>query len=181
MSGNPSWDTGERRNNTGGGLLSRLLRLIRRVNETVVVTLFAALCVLVFSQVVARYVFQSAFSWSEEMARYFQVWLVLLASALCMQRGEHIAIDFLTGMLPARLRRALDITMNLIIIAYLLVVVGFSRDVLEVTRLQTSPAMQINMIVVYLSVPVGGSLILIESVVTLMRRLRGLEPYESVA
>jgi TRAP-type C4-dicarboxylate transport system permease small subunit len=63
---------------------------------------------------------------------------------------------------------------------YLLIVIGFSNQVLEAASVQTSPGLHISMIIVYLAAPIGGTLILLEAVITLFRRLRGLPPFEHV-
>lgn len=173
-------DTNRQRGSPETSVLWGLLRLIRRINETVIILIFATLCLVVFAQVIARFLFHSPFSWSEELARYLQVWLVLLGAAACMQRGQHIAIDFLANLMPPPLARGLAVLMNLIIVGYMLVVLRFSADLMEVTSYQTSPAMQIPMSAVYLSIPVSGSLLLVESVITLVRRLRGQDPFERV-
>jgi TRAP-type transport system small permease protein len=161
----------------GLGLLVGLLNIVRRINEVSVIFLFAVLCVVVFSQVVARYAFHAPFSWSEELARYTQIWLILLASALAMQRGQHIAVDFFTKLLPSRLEELFGVVANVITVGYLLVILWVSGDVVRASSLQITPAMGINMELVYLAVPVAGTLILIEAVITLVRRVRGLPPY----
>jgi TRAP-type C4-dicarboxylate transport system permease small subunit len=160
--------------------LGTLLWVIRRVNEAVVVILFSALCTVLFAQVIARFAFHAPFSWSEEMVRYFQVWLVLLGSAVTMRRGQHIVIDFLTHQMPAPVERFFAVLMNAIIVVYLMVVLRFTPDLIEVTSFQTSPAMQMPMNWVYMAVPVGATLLLIEAVISLVRRLKGLDPFEQV-
>ncbi len=158
----------------------KILRVIRRINEAIIVVLFAVMATVVFIQVIARYIFNAPPSWSEEIARYLQVWLVMLASAICMQRGQHITITYITDLLPAYLERALGVLMNLVVIVYLLIVVRYSGELMKAASLQRTPATNLPMLAVYLSVLVGTILILIESVVTLVRRLRGLDPFEQI-
>ena len=84
-----------------------MLRLIRRSVEITIVSLFAVLSVAVFVQVVARYIFNQPPAWTEELARYCQVWIVLLASSLCIRKGSHLAVDYLGPALGAPARRGL--------------------------------------------------------------------------
>jgi TRAP-type transport system small permease protein len=95
-----------------------------------------------------------------------------------MQRGQHITVDFFTKLLPERWEHFLGVVANVITVGYLLVILSVAPAVVRASSLQTTPAMGINMEWVYLAVPVGASLILIESVITLVRRVRGLPPYE---
>lgn len=179
MSREPGRDPGQRTETATGRVLRGILWLIRRANEVTVILIFAALCLVLFAQVMARFVFHSPFSWSEEMVRYFQVWMVLLGAAVTMRKGQHISIDFLTAQMPKPVTQAVSIAMNLIIVGYLLVVLRFSADLMEVTSYQTSPAMQLPMNLVYLAVPLGVCLLLMETVIVLVRRIRGLDPFES--
>jgi TRAP-type C4-dicarboxylate transport system permease small subunit len=57
--------------------------------------MFAVLIATVFYQVLGRYLFNAPPSWSEELARFLQVWIALLASALCVQQGMHLGVDYL--------------------------------------------------------------------------------------
>jgi TRAP-type C4-dicarboxylate transport system permease small subunit len=172
---------GQERGSPETGFLWSLLRAVRRINEIAVMLVFAALCIVLMLQVFARFILNDPFSWSEELARYLQVWLVLLGAAICMQRGTHISIDYITSQLPPMLERGLAILMNLVVIGYLLVIVRFSAELVEAASFQTTPAMQIPMWAVYISIPIGGVLLLVESLVTLLRRLHGREPYERLA
>jgi TRAP-type C4-dicarboxylate transport system permease small subunit len=158
----------------------KVLGLIRRANEAVVIVIFAVMSSVVFFQVVARYVFNAPPSWSEEIARYLQVWMVMLASATCMQRGQHITITYITDVLPAPLERALGVLINLVVITYLLIVIWYSGELMRAASLQRTPATNLPMLAVYLSVLIGTILILFESIVTLVRRLRGLDPFERI-
>ena len=57
------------------------------------VVLMSVMTVIIFVQVVARYVFQNSLSWSEELARYIFIWLVYLGISYGCQMRKHIKID----------------------------------------------------------------------------------------
>ena len=50
-----------------------IIEYIRKLTKLMVIVAFIIIILSVFSQVVARYVFNDAFRWSEELARYLQV------------------------------------------------------------------------------------------------------------
>lgn len=64
-----------------------LMKFIRKATEVVIVFLFVVMISAVFLQVVARYAFNSPPSWAEELARYCQVWIILLTSSICIRKG----------------------------------------------------------------------------------------------
>ena len=151
------------------------MRLIRRSVEMTIVTLFAGLTIAVFVQVVARYVFNQPPTWTEELARFCQVWIVLLASSICLRKGSHLSVDYLGPALPRRVRRALALITGCLIAIYSAVLVIWGVRLLMIGLAQTSPAMQLNMGWVYLIFPVAGGLMLLESILATLQRARGGE------
>lgn len=84
--------------------LDHLARAIRFVVGTLVVVMLLALSL----QVVMRYVFGQALSWSEELALACFSWSTLLAMAGGVRDGIHVRMDLLADRLPTRWRVALE-------------------------------------------------------------------------
>lgn len=82
---------------TGVALLATLLKA-----SLVAAALFMLVCISL--QVVMRYVFGRATSWSEELAILMFAWMVMGGLALGVREGFHVRIDLLLGVLPDRLR-----------------------------------------------------------------------------
>jgi TRAP-type C4-dicarboxylate transport system permease small subunit len=143
--------------------------------EVTIVVLFAALVVAVFAQVVARYVFNQPPTWTEELARFCQVWIILLAASICVRKGSHLAVDYLGPVLAPRARRAVALFTGSLIVLYSAVVVIWGVRLILVGSVQTSPAMQLNMGLVYLVFPVAGGLMLLESILATRQRARDPE------
>ena len=130
------------------------------------------LTIAVFAQVVTRYVFNQPPTWTEELARFCQVWIILLASSLCLRKGSHLAVDYVGPSLTPGLRRAVTVIIGCLIATYSAVVVIWGIRLLMIGLLQTSPAMQLNMGLVYLVFPIAGGLMLLESVLATLQHLR---------
>jgi len=145
------------------------LRPIRRSVEVTIVTLFAVLTIAVFAQVVARYVFNQPPAWTEELARFCQVWIILLASSICLRKGSHLAVDYLGPALAPRVRRAVAVATGCLIVVYSAVVVVWGVGLVVIGSVQTSPAMQLNMGLVYLVFPIAGGLMVLESILTMLQ------------
>ena len=153
----------------------RFLLPIRRSVEITIVTLFAVLTIAVFVQVVARYAFNQPPTWTEELARFCQVWIILLASSICLRKGSHLSVDYLGPALTPRVRRAVAVATGCLIAIYSAVVVIWGVRLLMIGWEQTSPAMQLNMGLVYLVFPIAGGLMLIESILATQKRARDQE------
>jgi len=150
-------------------LIDSTLALVRRVVNGVVIVVFAAIVVVVFSQVVSRFVFNAPFSWSEELARYLQVWLILLTSAAVLRKGLHLAVDYAVHSLPAPAKRFLRIVNLGFIIFFLLVVMISGSMLIAATLSHKTPALQLPMWLVYLALPVGSLLMLLETIALLLK------------
>jgi TRAP-type C4-dicarboxylate transport system permease small subunit len=141
-----------------------MLRGLRRSVEITIVTLFAVLTTAVFAQVVARYVFNQPPAWTEELARFCQVWIILLASSICLRKGSHLAVDYLGPVLSSGARRMVGWFTGCLIVLYSVVVVIWGIRMVMIGLVQTSPAMQLNMGLVYLVFPIAGGLMVLESI-----------------
>jgi TRAP-type C4-dicarboxylate transport system permease small subunit len=154
--------------------MSQALGLVRRAIQLVIILMFVVLIATVFYQVLGRYLFNAPPSWSEELARFLQVWIALLASALCIQQGMHLGVDYLLYAVPPRGRASLEVLVNVLVTGFLLLLLVQGVKILDVAAVQTSPAMGINMWYAYLAVPVGAALMLLESVLKLGGSVRAL-------
>ena len=67
----------------------------------VVVVLMVLMTVLIGVQVFMRYVMGASLSWSEELARYFFIWMTYIGVAYAVRERAHIKVTMLTDRLPA--------------------------------------------------------------------------------
>jgi TRAP-type C4-dicarboxylate transport system permease small subunit len=123
-----------------------------------------AIVIINFLQVFFRYVLFDPLGWTEEAMRYAVVWMTFLVAGAVLYRGEQLSIDIFGGVLPAWLRRAQSILILLLISVFclLLVVYGWPQAIRNIRQL--SPSAQIPMIVPYISVVVGGVLMLLKAI-----------------
>jgi TRAP-type C4-dicarboxylate transport system permease small subunit len=70
-------------------------------------TILYVTVVVIFVQVIARYVLKVALPWTEEFARYAFIWLIFLANALAERRKEHFRVSYFVEQAPRRVRYAL--------------------------------------------------------------------------
>jgi len=145
--------------------------IFRKFIDILIVVLFTILILVVFSQVVFRYVFNNPLTWAEEMARYLQVWIVLLAAAAAIRTGSHISVDYATHDLSSRYKYFLNIIITFLTILFLCIVTVYGLKLFFhiYHSTQLSPAMQIPMFVVYIAIPVGGFFMLIEAIMVFLK------------
>jgi C4-dicarboxylate transporter, DctQ subunit len=71
-----------------------------RFEEGILAFLIAVMTLVTFSQVVARYVFNTGAVWALELTTYLFAWLVLFGVSYGVRVGAHIGIDALVKLLP---------------------------------------------------------------------------------
>jgi len=72
------------------------------------ILMFAVTC-LTFYQIIMRFVFNNASSWSEEATRFLFVWASFIAAGIGIKEHIHIGIDAVVNMLPANIRKGIEI------------------------------------------------------------------------
>jgi TRAP-type C4-dicarboxylate transport system permease small subunit len=120
--------------------------------------LFAVMVTSLFYQIILRYFFHKANTWTEELTRYSFVWLVLLGSSVATRRGKQMNVDFVVNLMPKKLAKVNYVFTNLLINALFLVIMVYGFQLVSITHKQLSAGMQIPMSYIYLALPVGGSL-----------------------
>ncbi|WP_035779147.1 TRAP transporter small permease, partial [Arthrobacter sp. 35/47] len=78
---------------------SRLYRGLVNVERVASCGLLVATLGLIVLQVVSRYVFNTPFSWTEELARFALLWFTFVSAGFVMARRIHIAVDLLASKL----------------------------------------------------------------------------------
>lgn len=77
-----------------------LTDLFFRLAETLLVLMLSAMVVMVFGNVVLRYGFNSGLDFSEELSRFFFIWITFLGAIIAMRENAHLGLDTLVRVLP---------------------------------------------------------------------------------
>lgn len=139
-------------------ILQGILAPMRWLAKGCVALLFSYMAVAILAQVLGRYLpdlFPFAIDWTEESARYAQVWLIFLGAGLAQQERMHVGVDLLMQYLPAQARSVVVSLSSLLCLAFIWVTVQHSARLLAVGKVQTSPSLGLPLYYVYLALPVG--------------------------
>jgi C4-dicarboxylate transporter DctQ subunit len=89
---------------------TRLLgRFVNALEEGVIALLFAAMTLVTFSQVVARYVFNSGVVWALELTQYLFAWLVLFGMSYGVKVHAHLGVDAFVRLFAEGTRRIMGL------------------------------------------------------------------------
>ena len=129
--------------------------------RTLAQILVVALTIILFTQIVNRYVFSTSFVWMEEIARISFVWLIYFCVAAAARENSHIRIGLIDMFLPERAIRVVNFIADAIVIAFSFVIVWLGillmRSTIEFD--ERTPVTEIPMWIIYAVIPVCFALI----------------------
>lgn len=139
-------------------VLTILSEKLNKITEKVVAVLLAAMAIVVFLQVIFRYVFHASLPWSEELSRYILVWLTFLSASIAVRRNAHIGVEAVVNFLPLKAKKAVKSIAYLLTFILFIILIYYGGKVVQITMHQMSPAMRIPMGYMYAAVLVGACL-----------------------
>ena len=96
--------------------MQKAIDYLHRFLEILLILLLAGMALMVFGNVVLRYGFNSGLNVSDEMSRYFFVWLTFIGAVVAFREHAHLGVESLVAMLGRKGRVACMILSNVIII-----------------------------------------------------------------
>lgn len=138
------------------------------------VILMSVMTLLVFLQVVMRYVFHNSLSWSEELARYVFIWLIYLGISYGCKLRKHIKIDAALYLFPKKARKYVVIIGDVLflVFAVYIVITGFKYCMAQAAMGKASSALRIPFQYVYFATVVGFGLSAFREVQTIIYRIK---------
>lgn len=143
--------------------------------EVVIAFLLAEIILVGFAAVLVRYLLSSWISlyWADELIRYSFIWAVFLVSPLVIRRGAHLDLDLFVRRLSPRTRSLIALANAAVILAFLIVLIVEGVGSVRNNLTHFSAALQIPLALVYLAVPIGGTLMMGEYIAIIVRMWRG--------
>jgi TRAP-type C4-dicarboxylate transport system permease small subunit len=152
--------------------LDRAMNWLRIVEQLMAAGLLATILGSMGAQVVARYLFHSPISWSEEWARFALIWLAFLSAAFVAAEGRHIAVDMVSAWLSARSKLVLECVSNGLIVGTCLLLLGGGLRFVWYVGLVRSPALGIPMSCWYGAASTGLALMALHTTCHTLTALR---------
>lgn len=128
--------------------------------------------ILVFLQVITRYIFKNPLFWSEELARYFLIWLTMVGAVMAFKDEEHLKIEVFVRLLSSKYQKLFYLFSDLIIIfvSSVLLFYGYSFAILNSS--QYTPSISwLSLFWICLAIPIGSGLILIYAIIDFLKKV----------
>lgn len=146
------------------------------VLKVLCIVLFSVLVLVVVWQVFTRQVLGAPSPWTTVTAQYMFVWLSLFAATLVFGERGHIAVDFLALRAPGVARHVLIVLVQGCTLAFaVLVMVWGGIRGMSMSWDQVVPGFPFTVGLMYLALPVTGTMIAFLALEDLVLALRGDE------
>jgi TRAP-type C4-dicarboxylate transport system permease small subunit len=143
--------------------LLRTIDWVARLVRWLVIALALVMLVSLALQVLMRYVFGEALSWSEELAVSCFSWTMLLAITLGVRDAIHVRMDLLIDRLTGLPRRVSEALILCLVLAFGVFLAWSGFSYLLDTRGMTSAAIGYPIGYLYAAAPVTGVLLVLFS------------------
>lgn len=162
-----------------------MIRIWNRIEEYFLVYTLALMVIIIFIQVIMRYLFNNSLSWSEELVRYLFIWQIWLGASVGIKNNDHIRIEILTKKLQGKSRELLEILLNLMLTAFyiFMIVEGFAYLQTVIAKDMTSTGLQIPLSIVYFSLPFGSAIVAVRLICRVINEIMhfGAMPVQEIS
>lgn len=151
-----------------------------RILKAVLTLLMGLLIVPVLLQIISRYTgLIPRYLWTEEVARFCFVWIVMIGAMIAVRDRAHFEIDVLPTPRTKRGQALARILVHGVMLLLALAFVRYGYDFAQFGFRQTSEVSGTNMLILYIAFPLAGvtwTIFLIEKLVEDFRSMRSDEP-----
>lgn len=155
------------------------MRWLEHIEEGLIALLLAAMTLVTFMQVVARYFFNYSFVWALELTGVMFAWLIFIGMSYGVRVGAHIGIDAVVKSLNAGAARFVGSIAAVLCIVYAVIVTigGFTyvRKMYDVGILMQD--LPIQQWIPRVILPLGFALLAIRFAQVLFRLISGKEAH----
>ena len=157
--------------------MDRFIERLARLLTLALALAFVGAVALNFVNVVGRYVFATAILGADEVQVFIMVWMTFAGAAIVTWRNQHLRMDVLFDLLPARARRWIRLVevVLMAVIAGFVVVQSVRFAALMVSVDRRSEAANLPMVIPHSAVVLGFTLMALLALVRLARLARGTE------
>jgi TRAP-type C4-dicarboxylate transport system permease small subunit len=112
----------------------KLFSLIERVLDVLAALLVAVCLAAVSIQVVMRYIFGEATTWSDTVAACALAWMTFLAATAAVRRDENLVVRFMWAKLGAMGKKIIATVCHIIVLLFCLVLAYSGAELMAITN-----------------------------------------------
>ena len=155
--------------------MAKLWNIIQRISYAVAAFCMFAVILLIFINVLCRYVFSFSISWREEMTRYMFIGTLFFTLNIMVSQNAALRVDILDNFIHnQRSKHILNLITYVLTVVALLVFTLSGVMLVQAGLTSVSPSMHIPMWIIYAMMPLGYFLALIEVLRKIAAEIRAI-------
>ncbi len=136
--------------------MRKLIEIYGRVLDVALIASVAVLIIPVSLQIFSRFTaLIPSYIWTEEMARFFFIWMIMIGAMVGIRDGAHFDVDLWPELKP-RANALLRIVSNLLILVFALVFIWYGIKFVQFGWNQNSELAELPMAWIFVSWPMAG-------------------------
>lgn len=154
--------------------MEKIWKWIQKVTHALSAACMVLVIVLIFVNVICRYITHYSIPWCEEATRYIFIGVIFLTLNIMVAQGSALRVDIIDNYVKGRGVVILSVIQTILTVVMLGVFTYSGLMLMQIGKTSISPALHIPMIFVYAVMPLGYFLALIEAIRQEIVLLRGL-------
>jgi len=158
-----------------------IIYFYHNIEECITVFFLSVMCFFVFLQIIFRYfsgidLFStSPILYSEEVARFSYVWITFIGLSLSTKNNENLTMSFILEKM-SNVKKSITLILvnffSLVIVFYMFI---WSIKYVDFTKVMISPALELSMTIVTISLPIGFGLTIIRTTEKLFENIKEIK------
>lgn len=136
-------------------------RIFLATNRWALILLLAAMSIIIFTNVVMRYITHDSLEWAEEVSRHMMIWLTFLGAGPVLRYGGHIAVENMQDALPRAGAIALRAVVAALLFGFFGIMVWYGWLYVQRTMFQMTAVTQVPFGYIYSAMMIGGMLLIV--------------------
>ena len=135
------------------------------------------LLILVFHEVIARYLLNKPTLYSVEISEYLLIFVAFMAAGWVMQEDRHVRMTSITDLMPTAVKQVLNILTSAIVFCFCIILVwqGAKSSIMAFTGgYHSSSLLNVPMWIPYAIIPIGSLILALQLVVRIGKTINNL-------
>ena len=134
------------------------MKILNKIEEYILLITFPLMTIITVAGTTVRYMELGSLTWSEEAARYLMIIAAFAGISLGFRENSHLGLSFFVEILPEGLKKIAGVARNILILLFCAMLTFYAFQIVQqqMQVIQYSPAMRIPMWIVYMPVFLGG-------------------------
>lgn len=151
--------------------LNKISNIVKNKLDYICISFIFVMTIIIWIQVILRYIFSIGLPWAEEIAKYLLVWSAMIGAAIVLYENGHISVNFLFDKFPDKYKKWIKLAHYLIYICFFAIITYYGYFYAIFGLRFTSPSTGIPRFWPYLSIFIGGLFMICFTVVMLINHI----------